>query len=129
MDPMTAAFLATAIAPLVSGAAGEAGKQAWQSLADHARGVFHRDSAPVRQISALPAQPEPAQVHAVAEALADRAADDPAFAQWLRQWLNTEARPASSDVTNTVTGTVGTAIMGRDLSGGITIGIDRPDTE
>ncbi|MDR7277006.1 hypothetical protein [Catenuloplanes atrovinosus] len=118
MDPLTATVLATAIAPLVSGAAGEAGRQAWQSLADRTRAVFRRDAGE------LPAEPEPAQVPAVAETLAARAADDPGLARWLRQWLEQEARPAAGHVTNVVSGTAGTVIMGRDFSGGITIGRD-----
>jgi hypothetical protein len=128
VEPITAAVLATAVVPLVTGVAGEAGKQAWTSLANLVRRTFKGDSAPVRAIAELEAAPtDQARIDAAAAALAQEAGHDAGFAVQLASWLDTAREVSFADhrVTNIVAGEAhvqGPVVQARDISGPITFG-------
>ncbi|WP_240152085.1 hypothetical protein [Streptomyces mobaraensis] len=113
MDPISA----SALAALVGGAGGEAGRQLWQSLAALVRRPFSDDApepSPTLQLST--AEPEltalqnatgdPARAQALATALANRAAADAEFRRNLEEWWQ-RARPlatSSGNVHNNISG-------------------------
>lgn len=120
------------------GAAGEAGRAAWQSLVTLARRALGRAAPdttaaePDPATAVLPAEPAstPRQPDAGAllAAISDRARTDPEFAAALCQWAETH-RPALAPQQDTVTNTIadsatvhGHVIQARDVHGGINLG-------
>jgi hypothetical protein len=127
MDPITAPMVATALAKVCDGAAGEAGKQAWTALTGLVRRVFGgRDrSRPMMAVAELERHPgDPARVEELAGVLAAAADLDPDFAADLREWL-TEAGQAGDGGTNIIAGSAqvhGDVVQARDIHGSITFG-------
>ncbi|WP_436758137.1 hypothetical protein [Streptosporangium sp. V21-05] len=99
MDPTV---LAAIISALIGGAAGEAGKNAWASLATLARHRFGRDSTEVAALE----QATSDSPQEVAGILVDRARSDPEFGESLASWTSETDRiiRQSSDVSNTIGG-------------------------
>ncbi len=120
MDPIAVSTLTTLLTSLVGGAAGEAGKSAWESLAGLVRRRFGHDS-PAAQ--AIEARRDPGEIGAI---LVERADADPGFAEALAAWRDEAARVVVNDrrVTNSITGTVhGNAVqVSGDVHGSITFG-------
>ena len=114
MDPLTAAALSATLVPLVTGAAGEAGKAAWASLASYVRSKLHHDRAAVTAVDVL--EQQPADIDAVTQ-LADRltaeADRDADTAAWLQTWHDQAAKVTATITNNTISGTVqGNAVLG-----------------
>ncbi|WP_433528320.1 hypothetical protein ACQPYA_18395 [Micromonospora sp. CA-263727] len=86
---MTATVLAATVVPLASGAAGEAGKQAWNSLLSAVRRRFGRDAA---AIESAVATGDAGHVESVMGEVVRLAEHDAGFAEWLSEW----ARDAAS---------------------------------
>lgn len=138
MDPITAGILAATAVPLASGAAGEAGKQAWSSLVAFVRQRFGRDSEPDTAVQALTDRPDEAlRGEVLGRTLADEAARDERTAGWLRDWLATAAplagqRWAPSMVDNTISGDArvqGPVVQAHTISGPITFGSPAPPSQ
>ncbi|MEV0394632.1 hypothetical protein [Polymorphospora rubra] len=91
MDPITAAVLAATVVPLASGAAGEAGRQAWVSLTAFLRTRFGQGAAPAAA-AAVERQPDAPRAQVLATHLVDLAEHDQEFGQWLRVWLRDATR-------------------------------------
>ncbi|RAO20857.1 SEFIR domain-containing protein [Micromonospora noduli] len=88
IEPITAGIVAATVVPLASGAADEAGKQAWASLSAFVRDRFGRESEPGAAVQALADQPHsPAVGEVLGRLLEDAAASDDHTAAWLRSWL------------------------------------------
>ncbi|MEU8127823.1 SEFIR domain-containing protein [Micromonospora sp. NPDC049049] len=86
--PITAGMLAATVVPLASGAADEAGKQAWASLSAFVRDRFGRESELGAAVQALADQPHsPTVGEVLGRILEDAAASDDHTAAWLRSWL------------------------------------------
>ncbi|MBC2877647.1 MULTISPECIES: hypothetical protein [Streptomyces] len=124
MDQIAPELLMT----LAGGAAGAAGRQAWETLRSLV--VRRRPGGEPEEdgeLTALAEAPDDAARAAeLAEALALRARQDPAFAQALADWrrqaeaLEGTTRTGSGNVHNSVSGgTQNTVIQARDVSGGI----------
>ncbi|GIF04752.1 SEFIR domain-containing protein [Actinoplanes siamensis] len=131
MDPITAGVVAATVVPLASGAAGEAGKQAWASLSTFVRDRFGRDSGPCTAVRALDEQPQSTAVGEVlGRVLEDAAASDDRTADWLRSWLDHAGplagrAPETGAVHNTIAGSAqiqGAAIQAHTIHGPITFG-------
>ncbi|GGM69880.1 hypothetical protein GCM10010106_15120 [Thermopolyspora flexuosa] len=127
MDPIVPT-LAAILTALVGGAAGEAGKSAWESLAALVRRRFGRD----RQALEAVARPDAVAPGELASLLGERAAADPEFRAALERWL-AEAGPVArraagdpvNDTVNIVSGHVGgNVIQAREIHGSITFGGD-----
>jgi hypothetical protein len=109
MDPATAGVLAATVVPLASGLAGEAGRQAWNSLVATVRARFGREVAPTAGEASI----DRADAEALAAELMHLAEQDAEFSEWLGTWI----RSASSIGGNpTVTNTVGDRA---NVSGGL----------
>ncbi|MGI5340797.1 hypothetical protein ACQEVS_27060 [Streptomyces sp. CA-181903] len=125
MDQIAPELLMT----LAGGAAGAAGRQAWETLRSLV--VRRRPGGEPEEdgeLTALADAPDDAERAAeLAEALALRARQDPAFAQALADWRReAEAletgRTGSGNVSNSFSNsTVTTAVQTRDLNGSFTI--------
>lgn len=134
LDPVTVPMLTAAISALVGGAAGQAGKSAWDSLTALVRRTFGADDQPADQVLAALHEVErrPEDAAAAAEILAgvlvDRARVDPAFAEALRSWTGQVTVVSEThDVSNVVSGRVeGSVVQARDVSGSINLGDPRP---
>jgi len=129
MDPITAGIITATAVPLAAGAAGEAGKQAWQSLASFVRGRFGQQSAAASAVEALSEAPhDVTRAELVGRVLEASAAQDEEAAAWLRDWLARTAplaQPATGTVTNTISGQVhGGAVQSGTINGPITFGRD-----
>lgn len=120
MDPIAVSALTTLLTSLVGGAAGEAGKSAWESLAGLVRRRFGHDSPAVQ---AIEAGRDPGEIGTL---LAEAAEADSGFAEALAAWRDEAARVVVKDqrVTNSITGTVhGNAVqVSGDVHGSITFG-------
>ena len=132
MDPLTAGALATTVVPLVSGAAGEAGKQAWASLVGFVRARFGPGAAVTATVEAVEQQPaDRVRADALAQALARHAADDPEVDAWLRSWLD-EAAPLArtvSQVANVITGNAtvhGPVLQAHTITGSVNLSAPPP---
>ncbi len=126
VDPVSVALLVGVLTSIATGAGGEAGKQAWTSLAALVGKASRRDSAPDASLTALEMAPaDHGQATTLATALADRAEKDEAFAVELRTWLtNTQhALHLSDDQTTNIIGgraqVYGPVLQGRDFTGPI----------
>ncbi|MFI0821534.1 hypothetical protein ACH4TX_39275 [Streptomyces sp. NPDC021098] len=131
MDPVTTGALVTAVNAAVSGAGGEAGRRAMESLGALARRVWRRgDAEPV-------GEPEPVAIpygdeerlRQLADLLVERSRQDPEFGRDLAAWLREFGGPAeggagsAGSVHNSVSGTIsGPVVQGRDFRGGIHFG-------
>lgn len=126
MDPITAAVLAATVVPLASGAAGEAGKQAWSSLVGYLRTKSARDGAPA-EAEALERQPDAARGEVLAIRLVELARRDREFEAWLRAWFRDAAvlaQPQAS-VVNVVSGQAqvhGGVVQAHTITGPISFG-------
>ena len=132
MDPFTGAALATTVVPLVSGAAGEAGKQAWASLTGFITAKFGRDSRPAEALDAVERQPDDeSRAALLGETLHRLAQADPDIDTWLRAWL-AEAAPlaaTSSQVLNTIGGQAtvhGPVVQAHTITGSVTFSAPPP---
>ncbi|WP_432012418.1 hypothetical protein ABVG11_23955 [Streptomyces sp. HD1123-B1] len=131
MDPVTAGALVTAVNAAVSGAGGEAGRRALDSLGALARRALRRgedgtadDPGPV----VIP-RDDAERLRRLAELLAERARQDPDFgrdlAAWMRRYGAADGEDETSTVYNTVSGDAnitGPVIQGRDFNGPISFG-------
>ena len=132
MDPITAAALSTTLMPLVSGAAGEAGKKAWESLAAFVGKRFGRRSDAAKAARSLAQHPDDAEHGELLAGILERAAaQDGDVADWIREWLRDAAPLADprgaqvTTVTNVVSGNArvhGPVIQSHTISGPITFG-------
>ncbi|MCG5461888.1 hypothetical protein MED01_006759 [Micromonospora sp. MED01] len=86
-EPITAGLVAATVVPLASGAADEAGRQAWASLSAFVRDRFGRESEPGVAVQALTDQPHRPAGEVLGRLLEDAAASDDHTAAWLRSWL------------------------------------------
>ncbi|WP_055555248.1 hypothetical protein [Streptomyces sp. NBRC 110028] len=128
MDPVTAGALVAAVNSAVSGAGGEAGRRAMESLGALVRRVWRRgDAEPVGEPEpvAIPYDDEE-RLRRLADLLVERAGRDPEFGRDLAAWLREFGRPAEREagsVHNTFSGTAsGPVIQGRDFHGPISFG-------
>jgi hypothetical protein len=131
VDPITAAALATTVVPLVSGAAGEAGKQAWTSLAAFVRARFGREAASVAAAEALERQPDSAHGEELAARLVRLAEQDSEFSEWLNTWFRDVAPLVDqrSSVVNTVSGQArisGGMVQAHTINGPLIFGAPAP---
>ncbi|BCJ66834.1 hypothetical protein [Polymorphospora rubra] len=127
VDPVTAAVLAATVVPLASGAAGEAGRQAWVSLASVLRTRFGRGPAPVAA-DALERAPDRPRAEVLATHLVELAEGDPEFRGWLHAWFQEAAAAANSrrDVTNIVAGQAqisGGLVQTHTITGSLSFGV------
>lgn len=129
VDPITTGILAATIVPLAAGVAGEAGKQAWNSLATFVRDRFGPESPAAEAAQALTDAPhEVVHGEVLGRLLEGEAAADEESAVWLQEWLQDAAplaRPAAGDVTNTISGQAriyNAAIQAHTITGPITFG-------
>jgi hypothetical protein len=136
MDPITAVILSATLVPLASGAAGEAGKQAWATMASYVKTRFGRGSRAEIAVIALDHDPDLiSHGEVLAEILESSAADDEQAAAWIRNWLRQAAPLAGqrfdqgSGATNVVTGNaqVQTLVQGQNFSN-LTIGYPPPSS-
>lgn len=97
MDPVSVAALTAAVnaaaSGVVSGAAGEAGRRAWESLAGLSRRVLGRGST-----AGGVAPEDEVQRRELAELLAERSRRDPGFAHEVESWLRDTAGLARAAV-------------------------------
>ena len=137
VDPSAVPVLTSLVTGVLGGAAGEAGKQAWQRLASLVRDRFGRDDPTTRALEQVDLVADDHQmVEAVSGVLAQRLSDaarrDPRFAEQLRAWMAdaTQVINADGDVTNTITGSRigGTVVQARDI-GNVSFGPPPGDTE
>ncbi|MEV0732314.1 hypothetical protein [Polymorphospora sp. NPDC050346] len=131
MDPITAGILAATLVPLANGAAGEAGRQAWESLTLFVRNRFGRGSDADTAAQALASQPgQVVHGEVLGRILEHSAATDEQVAAWLRTWLHDAGHlAAGTSVTNTVSGQAqvhGPVIQTHTISGPITFGAPAP---
>jgi len=117
VDPLTAAALSATLIPLVTGAAGEAGKAAWASLASYVRSKLRHDPAAVAAVGVLEQQPaDVGTVTKLAVSLAAEADRDTDAAAWLRTWHDDAAKVTATVTHNTISGTVhGNAVQGGNI--------------
>ncbi|MEU4927384.1 hypothetical protein AB0G54_12920 [Streptomyces yokosukanensis] len=128
MDPITAAALTS----LAGSLGGEAGRNAWQGLAELVRRPFRRAAGEESgdlpgigsgeaELAALRGDPDnAAHAQALATALGVRAALDGEFRVLLEEWWQGAAQAsADGDAHNTISGGVQNApvVQGRDFSG------------
>ncbi|MGW2329191.1 hypothetical protein ACWC5C_26015 [Streptomyces sp. NPDC001700] len=128
MDPVTTGALVAAVNAAVSGAGGEAGRRALESLGALARRVWRRgDAEPAGEPEpvAIPCDDEE-RLRRLADLLVERSRQDPEFGRDLAAWLREfgESAPGErSAVHNSMSGEVhGSVIQGRDVHGGISLG-------
>lgn len=100
MDPITAGVLAATVVPLASGAAGEAGKQAWSSLVSCLKTRFAPDQAPTDAV-VLEQRPDAANGEVLGTRLVELAQRDREFAEWLHVWLR-DAAPLAGNQASVV---------------------------
>ncbi|MEU0844995.1 hypothetical protein ABZ370_36780 [Streptomyces sp. NPDC005962] len=128
MDAVTTGALVAAVNAAVSGAGGEAGRRALESLGALARRVWRRgDTEPAGgpEPVAIPYDDEERLLR-LADLLVERSRQDPEFGRDLAAWLREFGEPAEREagsVHNSVSGEVhGMVIQGRDFHGGISQG-------
>jgi hypothetical protein len=126
MEPFTTAALAAALTTLVNGAAGEAGKSAWNSLTSLVRSRLGRDSQPVVAIATLEQAPDDQEAaQQLASALEDVARTDHTAATWLHPWFEQAHAIVQSapQATNIISGNaqVNTAVQGNVFTGDLHI--------
>lgn len=121
MDPIVIPTLTAILSALVGGAAGEAGKNAWESLAALVRRRFGGDRRAVAAVE----RPDAVEPGDLARLLAERAAADPEFHGSLERWMAEAGSVTRGGVVNVNSGTVsGTLVQARDVHGSINIGAD-----
>ncbi|GGN04769.1 hypothetical protein [Streptomyces fuscichromogenes] len=125
MDPISASLLVA----VATGAAGEAGRQLWDSLcrlvrrnpARDAPGGLGPEVGELELASLSEAPHDLVRARVLGEALGRRAANDPAFRTELAQWHQQAqvVRTGDGDTANTVSGGTQNApvLQGRDFSG------------
>lgn len=126
MEPFTVEAIAAAVAALIGGAAGEAGKSTWTSLKTFVTTRWGHESAPAAALTAAEETPnDPGTVQTLAGHLHDAADRDPEAAAWLSHWLTqaSTVANASGAAHNTISGdaAVHTAIQGYQFNGDINI--------
>ncbi|SBW28828.1 hypothetical protein FDG2_6051 [Candidatus Protofrankia californiensis] len=124
LDPLNASAITATISAILGGAAGEAGRNAWESLATLVRRAFGRGSPPDDIVDHAPSDEE---VEALARELAARARTDPGFGEALRSWASHMSPPPSDNdrVLNMITGDAyveGNVVQARDVAGSIVFG-------
>ena len=122
MDPITSAALSTVIVPLASGAAGEAGKQAWATLTTFVKARLGRESPPAAAIEQIDQTADPGYADELAGHLHRLSNDDPQAAQWLATWLNSASALVhqTTHVSNVIGGQAqvhGPVVQGHTFSG------------
>ncbi|MET7905779.1 hypothetical protein ABZS86_31695 [Streptomyces sp. NPDC005355] len=129
MDPVTAGAVIAAVNAAVSGAGGEAGRRAVESLGALARRVLRRgDGGPAGGPEPVTVPyDDPQRLRQLAELLAERARQDPEFGRDLAAWMREHggAAPEAGAVHNSVSGDAritGPVIQGRDFHGPISFG-------
>lgn len=138
VDPVSVTLLVGAITSIATGAGGEAGKQAWASLATMVHSAFRRDSPPDASLKALEVTPtDQHQATALAAALVDHAGKDDDFAGELRTWIDNTRyalHQGNDQTTNLIGGSAqvhGAVFQGRDFTGSIRFDtppfLNRPD--
>lgn len=102
MDPLILSTLTATITALASGTAGEAGRQAWATLAGRVRDRTRPDSPVPAILDEAERQPDESHVQTLLQRLL---ADDPDATRLLLTWLeeNKSLAPAPT-VQNTITG-------------------------
>ncbi len=131
LDPLSASAIAATISAVLGGAAGEAGRGAWESLATLVRRAFEHGSPPDDIVDHAPSDEE---VETLAWELAARARTDPGFAEALRSWASQASPlpPDSGRVLNTITGDAyveGNVVQARDIAGSIVFGAPERRTD
>ncbi|MBL1099669.1 hypothetical protein [Streptomyces coffeae] len=131
MDPVTAGALVTAVNAAVSGAGGEAGRRALDSLGALARRVLRREEADPAGDPAPVVIPhdDAERLRALAELLAERARQEPDFGRDLAAWMREHAAATGEGETGAVHNTIsgdaritGPVIQGRDFHMPISFG-------
>lgn len=128
-DASTAQAVAAVVTVAATGAATEAGREAWTSLLELARRAVRR-SPGTADGDALPVDPQdPAQVRALAGLILEEAARNDDFAAALQSWARAAGAglglaPRVSGVHNEVAGhaNVATVIQADTVNGGISFG-------
>lgn len=124
VDPSAVPVLTSLVTGVLGGAAGEAGKRAWERMASLVRGRFGRDDPTTRALEQVDLVADDQQmVEAVSGVLAQRLAEaarrDPRFADELRAWMAdaTQVVNADGDVTNTISQSRigGSVVQARDV--------------
>ncbi|OPF82729.1 hypothetical protein VT50_0206820 [Streptomyces antioxidans] len=131
MDPMTAGALVTAVNAAVSGAGGEAGRQALESFGALVRRVLRRGGgepvgAPDPEPVVIPYD-DGARLRELADLLVERARQDPEFGRDLAAWLRAHGAAAEEPgaVHNRIGGNAritGPVIQAKDINGPISFG-------
>lgn len=122
MDPIVIPTLAAMLSALVGGAAGEAGKSAWNSLVTLVRRGLGHDQRTLEAVE----RPGETRPEDLARLLAEHAAADESFHAALARWMAAEGRGAlrpGGDVRNSVHGDVsGVVVQAGDIHGSINFG-------
>ncbi|MEV4080321.1 hypothetical protein AB0J43_08535 [Nonomuraea fuscirosea] len=123
MDPDMVPTLAAIVSAIVGGTAGEAGKQAWVSLAALVRRRFGGDDSAV----AILESPVRRQPEEITQVLVDRAHADPGFESALAKWMTDTVHLIQHThvVHNSIGGNAridGPVIQAGDVSGSIYLG-------
>lgn len=126
VDPISVASLAAAITAVVQRTAGEAGKQAWNTLAKLVQKSFGRHSPPCAELELIGSSPDEEQrILELASVLAGRAREQPSFADELAMWLANVEGYNEGEVANVVAGRArvqGPVLQGRNFTGSIIFG-------
>lgn len=121
MDIVSASALAGVVSQVLGGAAGEAGKQAWEGLVTLVRRL--RPGTPTETAVAIVPRDD-AAIATLTQSLVDAAATDPVFAAALDGWYRQATTIATGNVTNTISPNAhitGNVIQARDITGNITL--------
>lgn len=128
-DVTSAQVVATMVSAAASGAATEAGREAWTSLVDLVRRCTGRSREVSEEAASVPDPRDPEQVRVLVGTVLEEARRSPEFAAALRCWLDTAgggvaAAAQRAEVRNEVSGNarVGNAIQTHSVNGGISIG-------
>ncbi|MEU0181907.1 hypothetical protein ABZ312_12055 [Streptomyces sp. NPDC006207] len=128
-DATSAQVVATMVSAAASGAATEAGREAWTSLIDLVRRCLGRSGTSSEEETSAPDPHDPEQVRVLIGTVLEEAGRSVEFAAALRQWLETTGAvhasvPQSTGVHNEVTGNarVGTVVQTHTVNGGISLG-------
>jgi hypothetical protein len=121
MDIVSTSALAGVVSQVLGGAAGEAGKQAWDNLVTLVRRLLPGTSAETALATTAPG--DGAAATRTSQALVDAATADPAFAAALDGWYRQAVTLVGGNVTNIISGDArisGNVMQARDIHGPIT---------